>query len=89
MIEITAEVRADRQGSRCGIGRGRVYRPVTVFHCKKCGGRRPLCHGKTLCRAASECQREAEEQRKAAESGSAAWSVSNAERHRDCKTAIS
>ena len=55
---------------------------------------RPLCHAlgnpATLCRAASaSASRRLRSSARLLKNGSAAWSVSNAERHRACKTAIS
>ena len=98
MIEITAEIRAfiDRAAVGVELAEDEYIDPSDgLIHCKKCGGQRQTvvpCFGKSgyfMPRCICQCQREAEEQRKAAEECSAAWSVSNAERHRACKTAIS
>ena len=66
-----------------------------LIHCKKCGGQRQTvvpCFGKSgyfMPRCICQCQREAEESSaRLLKNGSAAWSVSNAERHRACKTVI-
>ncbi len=98
MIEITAEIRAliDKAAAGMELARDEYIDPADgLIHCKKCGGQRQTvvpCFGKPgyfMPRCICQCQREAEEQRKAAEERQRAWSVSNAERHRACKTAIS
>ena len=94
MIEITAEIRAfiDKAAAGVELAEDEYIDPSDgLIHCKKCGGQRQTvvpCFGKSgyfMPHCICQCQREAEEQRKA---GSAAWSVSNAERHRACKTVI-
>ena len=97
MIEITAEIRAliDKAAAGVELAGDEYIDPADgLIHCKKCGGQRQTvvpCFGKSgyfMPRCICQCQREAEEQARLLKNGSAAWSVSNAERHRVCKTVI-
>ena len=98
MIEITAEIRAfiDKAAAGVELAEDEYIDPSDgLIHCKKCGGPRgrPLCHAlgnpATLCRAASaSASGRLRSSARLLKNGSAAWSVSNAERHRACKTVI-
>ena len=97
MMEITAEIRAliDKAAAGVELAGDEYIDPADgLIHCKKCGGQRQTvvpCFGKPgyfMPRCICQCQREAEEQRKTAEERQRRMSVSNAERHRACKTAI-
>ncbi len=98
MMEITAEIRAliDKAAAGMELAGDEYIDPADgLIHCKKCGGRgRPLCHAlgnpATLCPAVSaSVSGRLRSSARLLKNGSAAWSVSNAERHRACKTAIS
>ena len=97
MIEITAEIRAFIDKAAAGVELAEdEYIDLSdgLIHCKKCGGQRQTvvpCVGKSgyfMSRCICQCQREAEERARLLKNGSAVWSVSNAERHRACKTVI-
>ena len=97
MIEITAEIRAliDKAAVGVELAEDEYIDPSDgLIHCKKCGGQRQTvvpCFGKPgyfMPRCICQCQREAGNSARLLKNGSAAWSVSNAERHRACKTVI-
>ena len=97
MMEITAEIRAliDKAAAGMELAGDEYIDPSDgLIHCKKCVARgRPLCHASgnpaTLCRAASaSASGRPRNSARLLKNGSAAWSVSNAERHRACKTVI-
>ena len=97
MIEITAEIRAliDKAAAGVELAGDEYIDPADgLIHCKKCGGQRQTvvpCFGKSgyLCRAASaSASGRLRSSARLLKNGSAAWSVSNAERHRACKTVI-
>ena len=98
MIEITAEIRALIDKAAAGVelaGDEYIDRQTGSFTVRNAAARgRPLCHASgnpaTLCRAASaSASGRLRSSARLLKNGSAAWSVSNAERHRACKTAIS
>ena len=98
MMEITAEIRAliDKAAAGVELAGDEYIDPADgLIHCKKCGGRgRLLCHAlenqATSCPAVSaSASGRPRNSARLLKNGSAAWSVSNAERHRACKTAIS
>ena len=97
MIEITAEIRAfiDKAAAGVELAEDEYIDPSDgLIHCKKCGGQRQtVVHASgnpaTLCRAASaSASGRLRSSARLLKNGSAAWSVSNAERHRACKTVI-
>ena len=97
MIEITAEIRAliDKAAAGVELAGDEYIDPADgLIHCKKCGGQRQTvvpCFGNpaTLCPAASaSASGRLRNSARLLKNGSAAWSVSNAERHRACKTVI-
>ena len=86
MMEITAEIRAliDKAAAGVELAEDEYIDPSDgLIHCKKCGGQR-----QTVVPSASASRR-LKSSARLLKNGSAAWSVSNAERHRACKTAIS
>ena len=98
MIEITAEIRAfiDKAAAGMELAEDEYIDPSDgLIHCKKCGGQRQTvvpCFGKSgyfMPRCICQCQLRLRSSARLLKNGSAAWSVSNAERHRACKTAIS
>ena len=97
MIEITAEIRALIDKAAAGVELAEdEYIDLSdgLIHCKKCGGQRQTvvpCFGKSgyfMPRCICQCQRGLRSSARLLKNGSAAWSVSNAERHRVCKTVI-
>ena len=97
MIEITAEIRAfiDKAAAGAELAEDEyIDLSDGLIHCKKCGGQRQTvvpCFGKSgyFSRAASaSASRRLRSSARLLKNGSAAWSVSNAERHRACKTVI-
>ena len=97
MIEITAEIRAliDKAAAGMELAGDEYIDPSDgLIHCKKCGGQRQTVvpcfeNPATLCRAASaSASGRLRSNARLLKNGSAAWSVSNAERHRACKTVI-
>ena len=97
MIEITAEIRAFIDKAAAGVELAEdEYIDLSdgLIHCKNAAARgRPLCHAlgnpATLCRVASaSASGKLRSSARLLKNGSAVWSVSNAERHRACKTVI-
>ena len=97
MIEITAEIRAfiDKAAAGVELAEDEYIDPSDgLIHCKKCGGQRQTVvpssgNPATLCRTASaSASGRLRSSARLLKNGSAAWSVSNAERHRACKTVI-
>ena len=97
MIEITAEIRALIDKAAAGVelaGDEYIDPSDGSFTVRNAAARgRPLCHASgnpaTLCRAASaSASGRLRSSARLLKNGSAAWSVSNAERHRACKTVI-
>ena len=98
MIEITAEIRAfiDKAAAGVELAEDEYIDPSDgLIHCKKCGGQRQTvvpCFGKSgyfMPRSSASASGRLRSSARLLKNGSAAWSVSNAERHRACKTAIS
>ena len=97
MIEITAEIRAliDKAAVGMELAGDEYIDPADgLIHCKKCGGQRQTvvpCFGKSgyfMPRCICQCSGRLRSSARLLKNGSAAWSVSNAERHRVCKTVI-
>ena len=95
MIEITAEIRAliDKAAAGVELAGDEYIDPADgLIHCKKCGGHRQTVvpeNRATSCPAVSaSASGRLRSSARLLKNGSAAWSVSNAERHRACKTVI-
>ncbi len=97
MIEITAEIRALIDKAAAGVelaGDEYIDPSDGLIHCKKCGGQRQTvvpCFGKSgyfMPAASASASGRLRSSARLLKNGSAAWSVSNAERHRACKTVI-
>ena len=97
MIEITAEIRAfiDKAAAGVELAEDEYIDPSDgLIHCKKCGGQRQTvvpCFGKSgyfMPHRSASASGRLRSSARLLKNGSAAWSVSNAERHRACKTVI-